>query len=719
MKAPSDISRRRFFKISVAGAGLAIGFGHASCTEQGARQRASDAFSPSAYLTITPHGQVTIYVIESEMGQGVWTSLPMLVAEELDVDLATVRVEQAPLLPEFRDNITWGSESIRKAWIRLRQAGAIAREMLVSAAAERWRVPARECIARNGSIVHTPSGKAASYGDFAVAAARLPIPEKVSLKGPHEYTKIGMSTPMLDAPAKSRGIAVFGIDVKLDGMLVATVVHCPVFGGTLKELDETGALSVPGVRHVVRIDTGVAVVADHFWAAKKGRDALKLRWDPGPHAELSSESIRQDYAQAMQGDAEIVKQVGARERRPGTDSRTIQATYEAPFQAHATMEPMCCTADVRDGWCEIWAPTQAPGLAQGTAARYLLSKPERLLEKLKLKVTGDSLQRIRVHTTFLGGGFGRRSEQDYVAEAVQISQAVAQPVKLIWSREEDIQHDYYRPYTRHQVSAGLNAQGGLASWSHRIVGPDRYISTGGADLPYAADHFRLEYLEAESHVPIGYWRSVGSSHNTFVMESFVDELAVAMDEDPYAFRRRLLAESPRLRAVLDLAADKAGWGKPLPKGRSRGLAVNKSHGTHVAQVVEMSFDRDLRIHRVVCAVDCGQVVNPDTVRAQMEGGIVFGLSACIKRSITVKDGRVLQSNFHNFPLLRMDEMPEIETYIVASSESPGGVGEPGVPPIAPAVANAVYAATGVRVRRLPIMRGDLITEKDPTEVGVR
>jgi isoquinoline 1-oxidoreductase beta subunit len=710
MKSAPDISRRGFFKISVGGAGLAIGFSHASCTERDALQRAVDAFRPSAYLTITPDGQVTIKVTESEMGQGVWTSLPMLIAEELEIELSTVRVEQAPLLPAFRDNITWGSESIRKAWVSLREAGAIAREMLINAAAQNWQVPAHECVARKGSIVHEPSGRAASYGDLAIAAARLPIPEEVPLKDPQDYTHIGVSTPMLDAPAKSKGATVFGIDVKLEGMLVATVVHCPIFGGTLRELDESEAFNVPGVRHVVRIDSGVAVVADHFWAAKKGRDALKLQWDPGPHADLSSESIRRSYAHAMQGDAEILEELGEQVKRPRMDTSTLQATYEAPFQAHATMEPMCCVADVRDGSCDIWAPTQAPGLAQRTAARYLLSKPERLLERLKFKVTGDSLQGIRVHTTFLGGGFGRRSEQDFVAEAVQISQAVAQPVKLIWSREEDIQHDYYRPYTRHNVTARMTAEGGLASWTHRIVGPGRYVSPVGADLPYAADYSRLEYVETESPVPIGYWRSVGSSHNAFVRESFIDELATTTGDDPYAFRRRLLAGALRLRTVLDLAAEKAGWGQPLPDGRFRGLAVNRLHGTHVAHVVEISLDPDIRVHRVVCAVDCGQVVNPDTVRAQMEGSIVFGLSACIKGAITIKEGRVVQSNFDDFPLLRMDEVPEIKTYIVASTESPGGVGEPGVPPIAPAVANAVYSATGVRVRKLPIMRSDLIAD---------
>ena len=709
MKSPPEISRRGFFKISAAGAGLAIAFGHASCTEPGDLQRASGAFSPSAYLTITPDGQVTLKVTESEMGQGVWTSLPMLIAEELEIDLAAVRVEQAPLLPEFRDNITWGSGSIRKAWMPLRQAGAIAREMLISAAAENWQVPAHDCMARNGSIVHKPSGRAASYGDLAVAAASLPMPEEVALKDPHEYTRIGVSTPMLDAPAKSMGTTVFGMDVKLDGMLVATVVHCPIFGGILKELDETETLNVPGVRHVVRIETGVAIVADNFWAAKKGRDALKLQWDPGPHAQLSSESIRQSYARAIQGDAETLQQLGEKEQRPGTDTRTIQATYEAPFQAHAAMEPMCCTADVRDGSCDIWAPTQAPGLAQGTASRYLLSRPERALEKLKFKVIGDSLQGIRVHTTFLGGGFGRRYEQDFIAESVQISLALAQPVKLIWSREEDIQHDYYRPYTRHRVTAGMKGEGRLASWTHRIVGPGGHFSFNGADLPYAADSYRLEYIEAESPVPVGYWRSVGSSHNTFVIESFIDELAVAVGDDPYEFRRHLLAGTPRLRTVLDLAAKKAGWGEPLPGERFRGIAVNRSHGSYVAQVVEISFDRRLKVHRVVCAVDCGQVINPDAVRAQMEGSIAFGLSACIKGAITIKDGRVVQSNFHDFPLLRMDEMPDVKTYIVPSTESPGGIGEPGVPPIAPAVANAVYAATGVRVRKLPIMRSDLVS----------
>jgi len=367
------------------------------------------------------------------------------------------------------------------------------------------------------------------------------------------------------------------------------------------------------------------------------------------------------------------------------------------------MEPMCCTVDVRGDSCDIWAPTQAPGGAQRTAARYILSKPEHLLEKLRHKLTGNSLETIRVHTTFLGGAFGRRYEQDFIAEAVQISQAVAKPVQLIWTREEDMQHDFYRPYTLHQIKADMDVDGNLLDWTHRIAGPGKHISTGGADLPYDAASYRLEYVETESPVPVGYWRSVGSSHNTFVMESFIDELAVARGDDPYAFRRRLLAGEPRLQAVLDLAAENADWDKQLPEGRFRGIAVNHSSGSYVAHVVELSLGNQLRVHRVVCAVDCGQVVNPDTVRAQMEGSIVFGLTACIKGAITIRQGRVEQSNFHDFPLLRMDEMPEVETYIVASHESPGGVGEPGVPAIAPAVTNAVYAATGIRHRKLPII----------------
>jgi len=709
MNFPTNISRREFFKISLAGAGLAIGFTHSGCAEQDALQDGANVFSPSIYLKITADNQVTIVVTEAEMGQGVWTSLPMLVAEELDIDWNTVRVEQAPLLPELRNNITWGSNSIRKAWIRLRQAGAIAREMLIAAAAEVWQVPANECIASSGSVTHSLSGRTASYGDLAEKAAALPMPEKVTLKKSSEFKYIGTAVPMLDAPAKCTGTAEFGLDVKLDDMLIATITHCPIFGGTLKNMDATEALEVAGVRHVFRLDTGVAVVADHFWAAKKGRDALKLEWDSGPNAELDSESISNSYAMALQSDAEVIEQRGEAQRIPATDARVYQANYEVAYQAHATMEPMCCTAYVRDGLCDIWAPTQAPGLAQRTAAHYLLSKPQRLLEKIRHRLTGESLDMIRVHTTFLGGAFGRRYEQDFISECVQIAKAVSNPVKLIWTREEDIQHDFYRPFTSHHLRATVDEKSNLVDWSHRIAGPGRHLSTGGADLPYAADHYNLEYVQTDSPVPVGYWRSVGSSHNAFVMESFIDELAEAMNDDPYQFRRRLLAATPRLRAVLDLAAEKAEWGKVMAEGRFRGIAVSQSNGSYVAQVVEISVGKAVKVHRVVCAIDCGQVVNPDTVRAQMEGSIVFGLTACIKGAITIEQGRVQQSNFHDFPLLGMDEMPQVETHIIESTESPGGVGEPGVPPIAPAVANALYTATGVRVRKLPITQVDLAT----------
>ena len=708
MRPLPDVCRRDFFKLSAKGAGLVIGFSVGSCTNQAPVRRIGDAFAPSLYLRISPEGGITIRVVEAEMGQGVWSSLPMLVAEELNVDLASVEVVQAPLVPEFRDNVTWGSASVRKAWMPMRRAGAMARQMLREAAATKWKVPVDQCDASDGTVVHRPTERTATYGELALAAADRPLPQHVSLKPPDEYRYIGVRSPALDAEAKSTGTTVFGIDVVLEGMLIATVAHCPVFGGHVKRFDEKGALRVPGVRNVVRIASGVAVVADDFWSAKKGRDALALEWEFGPGRALSSESIRTRYARAAVGDThEILEETG---EPPATDGRaapSLAATYEAPFQAHATMEPMCCTANVRDDECEIWAPTQSPGRAQQVAARHLLSTPRRILERLKFEATGDSLERIRVNTTFLGGGFGRRAEQDFVAEAVQISQAVERPIKLIWTREEDIQHDFYRPYTHHRVAAGLDAAGHLTSWTHRIVGPDLYISTGGSELPYASAYVRREYVRMERDVPIGYWRSVGSSHNAFVRESFIDELAAQIGEDPYALRRRLLAGAPRLRHVLDLAAEQGRWGTSPEDRRGRGIAINVSHDTYVAHVVEVSCEPELRVHRVVCAVDAGQTINPNCVRAQMEGSVAFALSAAMKGSITIDEGRVQQSNFHDFPLLRFDEMPEIDVHVVQSRESPGGIGEPGVPSVAPAFANAVYAASGVRVRKLPITQKDL------------
>ena len=709
MKTPSTLSRREFIKLSIAGStGLIIGFNLSACGEKNPTQNMSDGFKPSIYLQISPENVVTIFLTESEMGQGIWTSLPMLIAEELELDWRTIQIKHAPTQPEFGTQYTGGSNSVRKAWQPLREAGAIAREMLILAGAVNWHVPVTECVAESGSVIHKPSGKHANYGELALAAAELPIPENVHLKNPRDYQIIGTNIPQMDGPAKIHGAAIFGSDVKLDNMLIATIVHCPVFGGALKRLNDKRARKIKGVHHIIALDDGVAVVADNYWIAQKGRAALDIEWDVGINTDISSKTIRERYESAVADPAVTVKDRGQPADIQNHTGRIVRANYEAPFQAHATMEPMCCVAHIHEGKCDIWAPTQAPSEAQNTAAHYLMSRPERVLEKLKGKLTGEGLKDIQIHTTFLGCGFGRRVEQDFIAETVQIARAIDKPVKLIWSREEDIQHDFYRPYTYHQISAGLDSDGIPSYWKHRIVGPARYISAGfAAGFDYSFSRYQLDYVEEPYPVPTGFWRSVSCSQNVFVSESFIDELAATVSRDPYEYRRELLAGVPRLQAVLDLAVDKAGWKKTLPENHFHGLAINHSHGSYVAHIVELSVKDKIRVHRVICVIDCGQVINPDTVRAQMEGSIVFGLTACIKSSITIKNGRVQQSNFHDFPLLRIDEMPEIETHIIPSQEPPGGVGEPGVPPVAPAVSNAVYAATGIRVRKLPIKAEDL------------
>ena len=690
--------RREFLATTAAaGAGLILAFSVTSCARSRPRKGGGDGFHPNGWLQITPDDRITVFVDEAEMGQGVHTALPMLVAEELEVDLDMITVAQAPVdNAVYGWQYTGGSTSVREGWMRFRQAGAVAREMLRAAAAASWKVPVGECRARQGVIVHAPSKRHATYGQLSGAAAGMPVPSSVTLKEPGEFQVIGRSLPRVGGVDALTGRAVYGIDIELPGLLTATVVHPPVFGGSVRRVDSTKALAIPGVRRVVEIDAGVAVVADHFWAAKKGADALDIEWESGPHAQLSSEAIKKSFAE--QADAAPV---------PATITeaeRIIEARYHVPYQAHAALEPMCCTVHIHDGICEVWVPSQNPSDAQMVAGRFSLSRFDYLLQRVKGKLLGRSFDSIRIYNTLIGGGFGRRLESDYVVEAVQIAKAVDGPVKLIWSREEDIRHDFYRPASLHRMSAGIDKQGRLVAWHQLAIGASAY-----GPPYYAIPESGSDTIELDTGVPTGPWRSVSHSWNAYVIEGFIDELAAAVGKDPVAYRLSLLEGQPRLKAVIELAAEKAGWGGSLPAGHYQGIAAHPGFGSYVAQVVELSVEPEqgIRIHRVVCVIDCGQVVNPDMVVAQMEGGIIFGLTAALISSISIRDGRTEQSNYWDFPILRMGETPHIDVYIVPSSEAPGGVGEPGVPPVAPAVLNALYAATGVRLRKLPVGIEDL------------
>ena len=735
--ATTRVTRRSFLTAgSALGGGLMIGLLFPRPSGPGrARWRAEAAgrqttFAPNAWIRIAEDGRTTLVIDKSEMGQGVATALPMLIAEELDVDLGTVKIEESPAYahPPDGEQITDGSASVRRAFDPLRQAGATARAMLVSAAAQTWGIPEARCRTSRGEVIDAVSGRRLGYGQLARRAADLPVPRRVRLKTPAEWRLIGRPVPRTDTPLKVNGTATFGIDVAVPGMRVAVVARCPTFDGRAVSYQAAKARAVSGVRAVVPIASGIAVVADSFWAAKQGRDALEPIWDKGPNGALSSAGISSVFAGLAAARGVIVREQGDPERALARAAKRLRAVYEVPFLAHATMEPMNCTASVRPDACEVWVPTQAQTRALAAAAR----------------ITGLPPEKITIHTTFLGGGFGRRLEADYVAEAVEISKAVEAPVKVLWTREDDIQHDFYRPATYNVLEAGLDSAGTLLAWTHRIVGPSilarwapepedtlgarlrriarssilaRWIPgllRGAVDsssvevaaaLPYGIPHIGVDYVMHDAGVPVGNWRSVGGSQNGFVVESFIDEVAAAAGWDPLQFRRKLLAHAPRHRAVLERAAAKAGWETPAPPGIHRGIAVVELRGSYAAMVAEVSVTGPgpVRVHRIVGVLDCGTVVNPDTVIAQTEGGIAFGLTAALKGGITIRDGAVAQHNFYDYQLLRLNEVPVIEVEIVPSHFPPGGVGEVATPPVAPAVANAVFAATGRRARTLPIL----------------
>jgi len=690
-----ELDRRDFIKLSAwAGGGLLLGV-HVPGTEA----EAPDAvFEPNVFVRIDRDGATSIVVHKADMGQGVRTALPMIVADELDADWSRVRVVTADAHPDkYGRQMTVGSGSVRDgAWLPLRRAGAAAREMLLAAAAARWSVPVKQCRTENGRVIHQGSGRTLDYGALVEDAAALPLPAEPRLKDRSEFRLIGKRLPLLDTPSKVTGRAEFGIDVRVPGMLFATVVHPPVFGASVRAFDPTATRAVPGVRQVFRVSQGVAVVAEHTWAAFQGAKTLDITWESGGFA-MSSADIFQHFAELAGGAATAARSEGDAEAAlAGADgAKRVEAIYEAPYLAHATMEPMNCTADVRPDRCEIWAPTQHPQGAQSAAA----------------EITGLPIDAVTVHMTYLGCGWGRRSRPDFVQDAVEASKQAGAPVQVLWTREEDMQHDFYRPAAHARCAGAIGPDGGVTALRLRTVasplrggdGVDGAAVDGLATTRYAIPNLLVDYVRPDIGVPVGYWRSVGPSQNTFILESFIDELAHAAGRDPFELRRELLAQAPRLRRVLERAAEKSGWGTTPPAGRARGIALVENKGGLVAEVAEVSLHAGrVRVHRVTCAADFGQIIHPGIVEAQVVGSIVCGLTAALYGEITIEAGRVRQSNFHDYPLLRMRDMPAVEVHVIDSDEEPGGVGEPAVPPIAPAVANALFALTGKRIRRLPI-----------------
>lgn len=724
--APS-VSRRVFLKLTVAaGGGMLLSATGVTAPRNGVpgadpHREAGTPFT--AWLRLDNEGRVTFMMSQSEMGQGVHTGLSMIVAEELDARYDQVHFEQAPVTDAFFNpryiganggQGTGGSSSISQLAPVLRHACASVRDVLLRAGAQQLQVRAAECQTDAGFVIHTPSGRRVGYGALAQAASRLPLPDQPRLKEPKEFKLLGTVVPRRDIPAKINGQAVFGLDVKVPGALVALVARCPVFGGTLGQLDSDAASKVPGVLAVVPITSGVAVVADSFWHAKKGRDALQISWNATPDPRWDSDELSRTFEQLATMPGISARDEGDVERALAELPTRLDAVYESQYLDPAPMEPMNCTAWVQDDRCEIWAPTQFQSRALSAAQR----------------ITGLPADRITINTTYLGGGFGRRFYHDYVDEAVEVSKAVGRPVKVMRTREDDMTHSFYRPASYNRISAALDADGRIAAWHHRAVSssilkrlwPERINPKTGLDatagheaanLLYDIPNYRFDWVPTESPVPVGIWRSVGDSQNTFVTQSFIDELAHAAGRDPLEFRRSHLGDKPgaaRLRAVLDMVAEKAGWGTPLPPGRHRGIAAVQCYGAYAAQVAEVSVSGDgqIVVHRIVAGLDCGWVTSPDLVRQQAEGGIMFGLSAALSEAITIKGGAVEQSNFHQYSTLRMSQMPVVEFHLMPSEMPPLSVGEPaGVPCVAPAVANAVFAATGVRMRSMPFSRHTL------------
>jgi isoquinoline 1-oxidoreductase beta subunit len=721
MNAPVDktlnISRRTFIKTAafVAG-GLVIAFSIPYAKRfllPGKENAAADGKmpEPNAFLRIGADDTITVLLAHSEMGQSIWTTLPMLIAEELDADWSKIKVEHAPAAPVYAHTayglqITGGSSTTWSEFDRYRQAGALTRALLVQAAAKKLGVDAATLRTENGKVIS--GDQQLSYGELAEAAADVEKPTSVALKEPKDWKIIGKATKRLDGPEKINGSAVFGQDIHFDGLLTAVVARSPVFGGKVKSYDDSAARKVKGVKNVVQVPTGVAVLADNYWAAKQGRDALKIDWDLGENAKLDTTQMLEEYRKLAGEKGLPAAKVGDSKAALDKATKTVEAEYTLPYLAHSPMEPLNCTVRIDKDSCEVWTGTQMQGTDQPAIAKIAGLKPEQ----------------VKIHTVFLGGGFGRRANPaaDFVSEATHVAKAAGVPVKTVWTREDDVKGGYYRPMYLHKARIGLAGDGKPVAWEQAIVGQSIMLGTpfeafmikngvdatsveGVADSPYLKeikDH-NIELHTVKATIPVLWWRSVGHSHTGFVMESLVDEAAHAAGQDPLVYRRELLKNHPRHLAALNLAAEKAEWDKPLPKGISRGIAVHESFGSFVAQVAEVSVEEGaVKVHRVVCAIDCGLAVNPDSLKAQLESAIAFGLGAALQSQITFKDGQVQQSNFHDYQVLRMNQMPKVEVHIVQSTEKMGGVGEPGVPPIAPAVTNAIFALTGKRIRSLPI-----------------
>ena len=719
MSGATEMKRREFLKASAAlGGGLLISL---YVPEFVPAARAADSpakpVALNAFVRIDADESVTVISNHSEMGQGIYTSLPMLLNEELEADWARIRVESSPVDAVYNHTVfglmmTGGSTTTNSEYDRFRKMGAMARIMLIAAAAQSWNVDPQSCRAEKGYVLHTPTGRRASYGSLAEAAAKIAPPKDIPLKDPKDFTLVGKPVHRLDTPSKTNGTAQFGLDVYIPGMLTAVVARAPVFGGKVVSFNADKAKAIPGVVNVVQVPSGVAVVASGFWPAKLGREKLEITWDDGPGAALSTVELREKFSAMSKTPGLIARKIGDPAGALAGAAKTITAEYEVPYLAHCMMEPLNTVVDLHEDRCEIWTGTQFQTGDRAAAAKVAGLKPEQ----------------VTLHTTLLGGGFGRRANPacDFVSEATEVAKAAKVPVKVVWTREDDIRGGWYRPMWYDHFAAGLDASGNPVAWTHTIVGQSIMAGTmfeaygikngidsasveGAADILYGIPNLQVELHSPTNEVPVQWWRSVGHSHTGFSVEAFLDEVAHAGGKDPYQLRRTLLAGQPRMLAVLDLAAQKANWDSPLPAGRTRGIATHFSFDSYVAQVAEISVEKDgtVHVHRVVAAVDCGRTVNPDTVKAQMEGGIIFGLTAALKTEITLDKGRVLQRNFNDYPMLRMFEAPAIEVFIVPSTEHPTGVGEPGVPPVAPAVANAIFAATGKRVRRLPIKSEDL------------